>query len=85
MKKCNMSAYNVLINTKDLSEVLICEIIVKKCLPVLLYGSGGTEVSDNDINKVHILYKKFFRCIFHLSLRSPNTELLDVFGSLQWR
>ena len=29
-----MSAYNVLINTKDLSEVLICEIIVKKCLPV---------------------------------------------------
>ena len=32
IKKFNMSAYNVLINTKDLSEVLKCEIIVKKCL-----------------------------------------------------
>ena len=27
-----------------MSEVLKCEIIVKKCMPVLLYGMGGTEV-----------------------------------------
>ena len=69
-----------MINTKDLSEVLKCEIIVKKCLPVLLYGIGETEVPDNDIYKMHISYRKIFRYIFHLSLRSPVTELLDVIG-----
>ena len=55
-----MSAYNVLINTKDLSEVLKCEIIVKKCLPILLYSIGGTEVSDNDIYKMHISYRNWW-------------------------
>ena len=75
IKKFNMSAYNALINTKDLSEVLKCEIIVKKCLPVLLHGMGGTEVPDNDIYKMHISCRKIFRYIFHLSLRSPIAEL----------
>ena len=82
IKKLNMSAYNVLINTKDLSEVLKCEIIAKKCLPVLLYGMGGTEVPDNNIFKMHISYTKNFRYIFHLSLRSPFTEFLDVFATV---
>ena len=69
-----------MINTKDLSKVLKREIIVKKCLPVLLYGIGGTDVSDNDIYQMHISYRKIFRNIFHLSLKNPVTELLDVFG-----
>ena len=80
INKFSKSAYNALINTKDLSEVLKCEIIVKKCLPVLLYGMKGTEVPDNDIYKIHISYRKSFRCIFHLSLRSPIADLLNVFG-----
>ena len=29
---------------------------------------------------MHISYRKIFRCIFHLSLRSHITELLDVIG-----
>ena len=29
---------------------------------------------------MHISYRKIFRYIFHLSLKSPITELLDVFG-----
>ena len=85
IKKFNMSVYNVLINTKDLSEVLKCEIIIKKCLPVLLYGMGGTEVPDNDIYKMHISYRKICRYIFHLSLRSHIAELLDVFGMVAMR
>ena len=44
IKTFNMSANNVLINTKDLSEVLNCEIIVKNFLLVLLYGIGRTDV-----------------------------------------
>ena len=83
IKKINVSAYYVLINTKDLSEVFKCEIIVKKCLPVLLYGIGGNDLSDNDICKMHISYRKFFRCIFYLPLRSPIIELLDVFGVVE--
>ena len=63
IKKFNMSAYNVLINTKDLSEVIKCEIIVKKCLPVLLYGMGGTEV----------LTMIYIKCIFHIE------KILDTF------
>ena len=69
IKKINMSAYNVLINTKDLSEVLKCKIIVKKCLPELLYGIGGTEVSDNDTYKTHFSYRKIFRYIFLFIIR----------------
>ena len=82
IKKFNMSAYNVLINTNDLFKVLKCEIIIEKCLPVLLYGLGGIEVSDNDIYiyKMHTSYRKTFRYNFHLSLRSPIKELLDMFG-----
>ena len=58
IKKFNKSAYNVLINTKDLSEALKCEIIVKKVFAcIFLYGIGGTEVFDNDI---------YIRCIFHI-------------------
>ena len=82
IKKFDMSAYNELINTKDLSEVLKCEIIFKKFLPVLLYGIGGTDVTDNDIYKIHIAYIKIFRYIFHISLRIPITELLDVIGKV---
>ena len=56
IKKSNMSAYNVLINTKDLFEVLKCEIIVKKGLPELLYGIGETDVSDNGMYKMHTYF-----------------------------
>ena len=33
IRKFNCTAYDVLLNTNDLSEVVRCEIIVKKCLP----------------------------------------------------
>ena len=33
---------------------------------------------DNDMYKMHISYRKIFRYIFHLSLRSPFVQLLDV-------
>ena len=47
-----MSAYNVLINTKDLSEEFKCDIIVEKCLPVL--------------EEQACLKMMFIRCIFHI-------------------
>ena len=37
IRKFNMVAYDVLLNTSDLNEVIRCELIVKKYLPVLLY------------------------------------------------
>ena len=46
IRKFNMAAYDVLVNTSDLNEVIRCEVIVKKCLPVLLFGIGGVSVTN---------------------------------------
>ena len=47
--KFNIAAYDVLLNTSDLNEGISCELIVKKCLPVLLYGIGGVSITSCDI------------------------------------
>jgi hypothetical protein len=39
IKKFNGATYDVLLNAKELSEVVKCESIVKNCLPVLMYGA----------------------------------------------
>ena len=76
----NMAAYDVLLNTSDLNEVIRCELIVKKCLPVLLYGSGGVSITNRDIYKLHIAYKKIYRYIFKMSLRASISDLLNAFN-----
>ena len=48
IKKFNTLAYDVLLNSADLTEVVRCELIVKKCLPILLYGAGAFKISNND-------------------------------------
>ena len=58
IRKFDMAAYDVLLNTSDLNEVIRCELIVKKCVPVLLYGIGGVSITNRDIYKLHIAYRK---------------------------
>ena len=65
--KFNMAAYDVLLNTSDLNEVIRCELI-KKSLPVLLYGIGGVSITNCDIYKLHIAYKKIYRYTFKMTL-----------------
>jgi hypothetical protein len=77
--KFNAASYNVLLNSSDLSEVIRCELVVKKCLPILMYGIGCIGIDSGDEYKMHIAYRKIFRYIFHLSLRSHISELLNVF------
>ena len=59
--KFNMTAYDVLLHISDLNEVIRCELIVKKCLPVLLYGIGGVAITNREIYKLHIAYRKIYR------------------------
>jgi hypothetical protein len=80
IKKFNSSAYDVLLNSSDLSEVVRCEIIVKKCLPVLLFGVGCYKLFQDDLYKLHVAYRKIYRFIFRLSLRAHISEFLEVFG-----
>jgi len=80
IKKCNASAYSVLLNTCGLTEIVRCEIIVKKCLPVLMYGVGCSDTFQDDLYKLHVAYRKVYRYIFRMSWRSHLTELLLVFG-----
>ena len=63
----NMAAYDVLLNSSDLNEVLRYELIVKKYLPVLLCGIGGVSITNHDIYKLHIAYRKIYRYIFKMS------------------
>ena len=48
IRKFNMSTY-VLLNTSDSSEVIRCELIIKKCVPILLYRFGGVSITNRDI------------------------------------
>ena len=77
--KFNTACYNALLNSNDLSEVIKCELVVKKCLPVLMYGIGCIGIDVEEEYKIYLAYWKMFRYIFHLSLRSHISELLDVF------
>ena len=78
IRKFNMAAYDVLLNTSDLNEVIKCELIVTKCLPVLLYGIDGVLITNRDIYKLHITYRKIYRYIFKMSLRASISDLLNA-------
>ena len=45
IRKFNAAAFDVSLNTSDLSEIVRCELITKKCLPVLIYGIGAVEIN----------------------------------------
>ena len=83
--KFNMAAYDVLLNTSDLNEVIKCELIFKKCLPVLLYGIGGVSITNHNLYELHITYRKIYRYIFKMSLRAswPISVLLNAFNVTQ--
>ena len=80
IRKFNASAFDVLMNSADLSEVVRCQLIVTKCLPILLYGNGGVSIDNEASYMLYISYRKIFRYIFRLSLRAHLTELLEVFN-----
>ena len=81
IRKFKISAYDVLLNSADLTEVVRCELIVKKCLPLLLYyGVGAFKISSNDMYRLHIAYRKIFKYIFNLPLWAHISELLEVFN-----
>ena len=69
-----------MLNSADLTEVVRCELIVKKCLTILLYGAGAFKISNNDMYRLHIAYRKIFRYIFNLPLWAHISELLEVFN-----
>ena len=64
IRKFNMAAYDVLLNTSDLNEVIRCEVIVKKCLPVLLYGIGGVSITNRDAYTNYTLLIEKYTDIF---------------------
>ena len=55
-----------------------CELIVRKCLPVLLYGVGAFKIGNSEVYRLHIAYRKIFRYIFNLPLWARISELLNV-------
>ena len=80
IRKFNAATFDVLLNTSDLSKIVRCELITKKCLPVLMHAIGAVEINQNTVYKLHIAYRKMFRYIFKLSKCAHLSELLDVFG-----
>ena len=72
---------DVLLNTNDLNEVIRRELIVKKCSLVLLYGIGGVSITNRDIYKLHIAYRKICKYIFKMSLRASISDLLNVLNN----
>ena len=69
-----------MLNSADLPEVVKCELIAKKFLPILLYSARAFKISNNDMYRLHIAYRKIFRYIFNLPLWAHISELLEVFN-----
>ena len=80
VKKFNATACDVLLNSYDLSETIRCELVVKKCLPILLYGIGALNVDQIAIYRLHVAYRKIFKYIFNLPLWVHISELFEVFN-----
>ena len=78
--KFNAAAYDVLLNSSDLSETIRCELVVKKCLPILLFEIGAINVDQTAVHRLHVAYRKIFRYIFNLPLWVHISELLEVFN-----
>ena len=81
LRKFNAAALNIIMNSKDLTKVERCEIIVKKCLPILMYGMGLSLISEVDFCRMHVAYRKMFRYIFKLPLWAHLFELLGIFNN----
>ena len=81
IKKFNAAAYDVLLNSSDVSETIRCELVIKKCLPIPLHGSGAINVNQIAIYRLHMVYRKIFRYIFNLPLKAHISELLEVFNA----
>jgi hypothetical protein len=81
IKKFNMAVYTVLLNNSDLWENIRfrCELIVKKCVPILMYHMGVIKIRKDNVYKMNITYRKIFRYIFQKFHRSNISALLDVF------
>ena len=79
IKKFKADAYDVLFNSSDLSETIRCELVVKKCLSILIYGIGAINVDQIAIYRFHVAYRKIFRYIFNLPLRAHISDLLELF------
>ena len=81
IKKFNAAAYDILLNSSDLSETIRWKLVVKKCLPIiLLYGIGAIIVDQIAVYRLHVAYRKTFRYIFNLPLWAHISELLEVFN-----
>ena len=73
----------IIVNFKDLTEVVRCDLIVKKCLPMLLFIVFGFKFDFRslvDCYKMHVVCRKMFRYIFKLPLRAHLSELLGIFN-----
>ena len=64
IRKFNAWAYDVLINSADLSEVVICQLMVTKCLLILLYGIGRVIIDNEASYKLYVAYWKIFKYNF---------------------
>ena len=57
--KLSAASFDALLNADGLCETVKCEIIFKKCLPVLLYGAGTSNLNDASLYKVYCLQDNF--------------------------
>jgi hypothetical protein len=60
-----MAAYTVLLNNSDLWENIRfrCELIVKKCVPILMYYMRVIKIRKDNVYKMNITYRKIYRYI----------------------
>ena len=68
IKKFNTAAYDVLLNSFDLSRTIRCELGVKKCLPIMICGIGAINFDQIAKYRLHVAYRKIFLYILNLPL-----------------
>lgn len=74
------AAYGVLQRCASLSELILCEIIVRKCLPILLYGLECIVLNSAQRHKLNVAFNNVMRRIFKVSRRTSVRNLLYYVG-----
>ena len=53
IRKFNVAASDVLLNTTDLLDTVKCKLVVKKYAPIVLYGMGAVQIKDDSVYKMY--------------------------------
>ena len=75
------SSFSILQSCRGFNEQVLCEIILTKCLPILMYGLESFRLLAAERDKVKMAFNCVIRRIFKLSKFTSVRHIIHMIGS----